>query len=62
MWNMESHVKCCLSKKSVGKAMIIDSKYKKKHIVAKDVVGLLQGMIVSTKKIIITKDVVGLLV
>ena len=34
----------------------------KKHIVAKDVVGLLLGAVVSTKKIrhIIAKDVVGL--
>jgi hypothetical protein len=37
------------------------SKYKKKHIVAKDVVGLLIGEVVSTKKKhIITKDVVCL--
>ncbi len=36
---------------------------KKKHIVAKDVVGLLVGEIVSTKKThIIANDVVGLLV
>ncbi len=42
--------------------MILDSKCKKKHIVAKDVVGLLLGEIVSTKKHIIAKDVVGLLV
>jgi hypothetical protein len=41
--------------------MILDSKYKK-SIVAKDVVGLLLGEIVSTKKNIITKDVDGLLV
>jgi hypothetical protein len=34
---------------------------KKKHIVAKDVVGLLQGAVVSTeKRHIIGKDVVGL--
>ncbi len=40
----------------------IDSEYKKKHIVAKDVVGLLLGeVIVSTKKThIVAKDVVGL--
>ncbi len=37
--------------------------YKKKHIIAKDVVGLLLGEVVSTKKIhIVAKDVVGLLV
>jgi hypothetical protein len=43
--------------------MILDSKYKKKLIVTKDVVGLLLGEIVSTKlKHIVTKDVVGLLV
>ena len=36
---------------------------KKKHIVTKDVVGLLLGEIVSTKKThIVAKDVVGLLV
>ena len=36
---------------------------KKKHIVTKDVVGLLLGEIVSTKKThIVRKDVVGLLV
>jgi hypothetical protein len=35
----------------------------KKHIVAKDVVGLLLGVVVSTKKRhIVAKDVVGLLV
>ncbi len=36
--------------------------YKKKHIMAKDVVGLLLGGVVSTKKNIIAKNVVGLLV
>jgi hypothetical protein len=30
--------------------MILDSKYKKTHILAKDMVGLLLGEIVSTKK------------
>ncbi len=36
---------------------------KKKHIVAKNVVGLLAGEVVSTKKThIVAKDVVGLLV
>ncbi len=40
---------------------MLDSKYKKKHIVAKDVVGLLIGEIVSTKNThIVAKDVVGL--
>jgi hypothetical protein len=34
----------------------------RKHIVAKDVIGLLLGEIVSTKKNIVAKDVVGLLV
>ena len=39
------------------------SRNEKKHIVTKDVVGLLLGEIVSTKKThIVTKDVVGLLV
>ncbi len=40
----------------------IGSKYKKKHITAKDVVGLLLGeVVVCTKKTyIVTKDVVGL--
>jgi hypothetical protein len=33
----------------------------KKHIVTKDVVGLLLGEAVSTKKHIVAKDVVGLL-
>ncbi len=33
----------------------------KKHIVSKDVVGLLLGEVVSTKKNIVEKDVVGLL-
>ncbi len=46
--------------------MILDSRYlwyKKKHINAKDVVGLLLGGVVSTKKPhIIAKDVAGLLV
>jgi general stress protein CsbA len=38
------------------------SQDKKKHIITKDVVGLLIGEIVSTKKNhIVTKDVVGLL-
>ncbi len=41
--------------------MILDSKYKKTHIVAKDVVGFLLGEIVSMKNThIVTKDVVGL--
>ncbi len=35
----------------------------KKHIVAKDVVGLLVGEVVSTKKThIVAKDVIGLLI
>ena len=39
------------------------SQNEKKHIVTKDVVGLLLGEIVSTKKThIVAKDVVGLLV
>jgi general stress protein CsbA len=39
------------------------SRNEKKHIVTKDVVGLLLGEIVSTKKThIVAKDVVGLLV
>jgi hypothetical protein len=39
------------------------SKYTKKNIVEKDVVGFLLGKVVSMKKIhILTKDVVGLLV
>ena len=39
------------------------SRDEKKHIVTKDVVGLLLGEIVSTKKThIVAKDVVGLLV
>ncbi len=39
------------------------SRNEKKHIVTKDVVGLILGEIVSTKKThIVTKDVVGLLV
>ncbi len=39
------------------------SRNEKKHIVKKDVVGLLLGEIVSTKKThIVAKDVVGLLV
>jgi hypothetical protein len=42
--------------------MILDSKNKKTHIVAKDVVGFLLGEIVITKKHIIAKNVVGLLV
>jgi hypothetical protein len=44
--------------------MILDSKFKKKQVVAKDMVGLLLGKIVSIvqKKHIITKDVVGLVV
>ncbi len=41
---------------------MIGSKYQKKHIVPKDVVGLLLGeVVVSTKKThIVAKDVVGL--
>ncbi len=42
--------------------MIVDSKYKQTHMVANDVVGLLIGEIVSTKKWIVEKDVVGLVV
>ncbi len=43
---------------SIGSIMV-----QKKHIVAKDVVGLLLGEIVSTKKThIVAKDVVGLLI
>ncbi len=42
-WNAVSH-------KIVGEAMILDIKYKKTNIVAKDVVGLLLGEIVITKK------------
>jgi general stress protein CsbA len=38
------------------------SRDNKKHIVTKDVVGLLPGEVVITKKLIITKDVVGLLI
>ncbi len=37
------------------------SQDKNKHIVTKDVVGLLLGEVVSTKKHIVAKDVVGLL-
>jgi hypothetical protein len=41
----------------------IRGKYKKNHIMAKDVVGLLVGEVVSMKKKhIVTKDVVGLAV
>ena len=54
MWNAVSH-------KIVGEALMLDSKYKKKHIAIKDVVSLVVGEVVSTKKThIVAKDVVGL--
>jgi hypothetical protein len=46
----------------VASTLRLPANNKKKHIVTKDVVGLLIGEIVSTKKHIFTKEVVGLLV